>query len=189
MNYRAAAAYTNRSTTEIKEEFKSILEAYEEIGHKQELSIGLLDFWLHGTILVNYHFYLKKLDVEQLLKGNGVPSKHIANILNDDTLDRYVLFKNACLNFIGEELTDDFKTLILDPIAELHIQPHEKNRQYRLKQIDKAHSSIKALMPTIKKTIKELEAIEPYIIAGTPADSILIKLNQMEFLISHQIEE
>lgn len=188
MKYREAAAYTNRSTIEIKTEFEDILEALEEIGNKQEISIALLDFWLHGSILPNYHIYLQKLNAEQLLANNGVPRQHIKSILQDDALDRYLLFKNACLNFIGEELTDDFKTAILEPIDKLYTQPYDQDKQHRAKELAKVRNIIKDLKPNIEKSITGIKEVEPYIIAGTFEENIFIKLQQIEHLIVNQVE-
>lgn len=188
MNFRAAAMYTNRSKTEIKTELEPILEALEEIGCKQKLGIGLLDFWLHGTIPINYHIYLQELNAEQLLKDNGVPGEHISTILSGDTLDNYALFKNACLNFIGEELTVDFKTVVLDPINKLLIQPHEQDKKHKTKELERVRNIIKNLKSGIAKAISDIEKVEPHIIAGTFEESIFIKLKQIEHLVINQIE-
>lgn len=188
MNYRDAGIYTNRSTIELKTEFEEILEALEAIGQKQEITIELLDFWLNGSILTNYDIWLGRLNVEKLLKDSGVPKEHLKNVLQDNSLDRYVLFKNACLSFIGEELTADFKTLILDPIDKLYTKPHEEGLKHKAKQLSNARDSIKKLKPSITKAIKELQAIEPYVIAGTFEENIFIKLQQIEHLLINQIE-
>ncbi len=129
------------------------------------------------------------MNVEDLLNNYDIPKSYISNIINSDLIDKYVLFKNVCLAYIGEKTTDDFKTLVVDPIMELYIKPAEKNKQYRIEQLSKAKSNIKVLMPTIIKTISTLETIEPYIIAGTPVEDMLIKLNQIEFLVSNQFED
>ena len=188
MTYREAATYTNRSTIEIKTEFEDILEALEEAGIKQDITIDLLDFWLNGSVLVNYDIYLTRLDAEKLLRDNGVPTRHITTALRGDALDKYVLFKNVCLNFIGEELTTDFKTLILDPINEMYVKPYEANEAHKAKQLKAARDLIVKLKPDLGKAIEQLRELEPHIIAGTFEETILLKMEQMQHLIINQLE-
>ena len=189
MTYREAAAYTNKSTIEIKTEFEDILEALEEAGLKQEITIELLDFWLNGSVLVNYDIYLTRLDAEKLLKDNGVPTQHISAILKGDALDKYVLFKNACLSFIGEELTADFKTLMLDPINKMYVKPYEVSKANKEKKLQSARETILKLKPELLKTIQEFRKIEPYILAGTFEETILIELDKAYYLIENQVVE
>ncbi|WP_151899714.1 hypothetical protein MLC52_09740 [Sulfurimonas sp. NW15] len=188
MTYREAATYTNRSTIEIKTEFEDILEALEEAGIKQEITIELLDFWLNGSVLVNYDIYLTRLDAEKLLKDKGIPTRHISQALRSDALDKYVLFKNVCLNFIGEELTADFKTLILDPINEMYVKPYEASKAHKAKQLKVARDLIVKFKPDLGKAIEQLRGLDPHTIAGTFEETILLKMEQMQHLIINQLE-
>ncbi len=188
MNYRQAGIYTDRSTIELKTEFEDIIEAMGEIGQSKEITHALLDFWLHGSVPTNNDIYLQQLHVEKLLKDNGIPAEHIKNSLGGNApLDKYTLFKNACLNFIGEDLTPDFKTLVIEPLIKHYVMPSEASKKHKLKQLEVARKTIKRLSPSIDKSIAELSKIEPYVIAGTFEETILIKLQQIEHLIVNQI--
>ena len=187
MNYREAAIYANISKIEVKTEFEDILEAMEAIGHSKSISIDMMDFWLNGATLVNYDVYLRKLDAETLLSDNGIPRRFIHNVLQSDAIDRYVLFKNACLNFIGEELTTDFKTLVLDPINEIYIKPYEENEALKKKRRKAARDAIINLKPALAKTIEDIRKLEPHTIAGTFEETILLKFEQVQHLIINQL--
>lgn len=189
MNYREAAIYANVSKIEVKTEFEDILEAMEAIGHSKSISIDMMDFWLNGATLANYEIYLRSLDAEKLLSDNGIPKMFIKDVLQSDAIDRYVLFKNACLNFIGEELTTDFKTLVLDPINEIYIKPFEANKALKEKQLKTARATIIKLKPVLSKAIEDMRKLEPHTIAGTFEETILIKLEQVQHLIINQLEE
>ncbi|PHS58820.1 MAG: hypothetical protein COB17_02415 [Sulfurimonas sp.] len=187
MNYREAAAYANRSTIELKTEFEDILEAMEAIGQSKSISIDMMDFWLNGSTLVNYEIYLRQLNVEKLLSDNGIPKEHIRNVLQSDTIDRYVLFKNACLSFIGEDLTADFKELIINPITKMYIKPHEVNKAHSAKQLKVARGVIIGFKPALNKAILDIRKLEPHTIAGTFEETILLKLEQVQHLIINQL--
>ena len=188
MNFREAGIYTDRSTIELKTEFEIILEAMNAIGQKNDITVELLNFWLYGSIPTNYSIYMSLLDGESLLKKAGVPTEYIHNALMENTAtDKYLLFKNACLNFIGEELTSDFKPLVLNPLFKMFVKPSTKDKDERVQQLSDARATIKAMSGTISKTITTLEKMKPHYIAGTDVESILIKLKQTEHTIINQI--
>ena len=189
MNFRQAAQYTNRSTIEVKEEFQDIIEAMEEIGHERAITVGLIDFWLNGSALINYEIYLEKFKAYTLLKEQGIPAEHISNALSSDSVDKYLLFKNAALNFIGEELTPDFKSLVIDPLLKVCVNPIEQERAEKLAQLSKGRDTIKSLSSPISKVIKELQKIKPWCIAGSDVEVVLFKLEQIEHTITHQLSE
>jgi len=190
MTYREAAIYANRSLIEIKTEFEDIIEAMQEIKIGKEITIQLLEFWLFGTLPVSYKINLGLLNPEDLLESQGIPREHIENALSESNpIDKYVLFKNACLHSIGEELTPDFKHLVINPIMKMYVQPTKKNKAERLEQLKKGRETIKTLGANISKTIKELNKIKPYHIAGSDVESVLIKLEQIEYTIKHQFSE
>jgi len=187
MNYRQAGIYTDRSTIELKTEFEEILEAMEEMGQSKEITTGLLDFWLHGSTLVNYDIYMQKLRADTLLQQQGIPNEHIKGVLHSNQIDKYLLFKNACLNFVGEKLTEDFKTLVIDPIMKIYVEPTIKAKEYRQKRIKEARESIKKVSKNISAVNQELSKIEPHAIAGTFEETIYLKLQQIEHLIVNQL--
>lgn len=190
MNYREAALYTNKSKIEIKSEFEYILEAMEAMGKNRSISSSLLDFWLYGSIPVNYYIYMEQLNASKLLQEHGISGEHIKSILSDNApIDKYLLFKNVCLNFVGEELTHDFQSLIIDPINKIIVEPSQTYKSNRLEKLQKAKKVIVSVSPSLTKVTRELEKIEPHFIGGTVVETILIKLQQIEFLIENQIKE
>lgn len=189
MNFREAAIHTNRSTIELKTEFEDILDAMEAIGQNKDITIGLIDFWLNGSTLTNYEIYLDSFKAYKMLTEQGIPPKYIKNALASDSIDKYLLFKNAALNFIGEPLTRDFQELIIKPLHRLYVEPSEQQEAEKIEQLKKGRSTIKALSGNISKTIKELQKIKPYHLAGSDVESILITLEQIEHTITHQLSE
>jgi uncharacterized protein YktB (UPF0637 family) len=132
-------------------------------------------------VLLNAH--------EPLVKA-GLPKKFTSIAINDNCpIDRYLLFKNACLHFIGEELTDDFKSLVVDPLIKMYVEPSKKENEHKRNRLSTARKTIKAITPSIRKTIGELNKIEPHIMAGTFEESIFIKLQQIEDLVVNQLIE
>ena len=192
MNFREAAIYTNRSTIELRTEFEDILEAMEAIGRPKAegITTNLIDFWLHGSTLLNYTAYMVLLNVYEPLIKAGLPREFTTTALSESCpIDRYLLFKNACLHFVGEELTDDFKTLVVDPLIKMYAEPSKKTQQDKRNQLGTARNTIKAIAPSIRKTIAELNKIEAPLMAGTFEEEIFIKLQQIEHLIVNQIEQ
>ena len=188
MNFREAGLYTNRSTIELKTEFEDIIEAMEEIGHNGGITVELLDFWLYGSVPTNYRTYLDLFNAESLLKKAGVPAEHINNALTENaTTDKYLLFKNACLNFVGEELTRDFKPLVINPLLKMFVKPSEKDKAERVQQLSEARTTIKDISATISKTITTLEKMKPHYIAGTDVENVLTELKNIEHTIINQI--
>jgi hypothetical protein len=192
MNFREAGLYTNRSTLELRTEFEDILEAMEAIGRPKAegITVNLIDFWLNGSTLLNYTAYMVLLNAHEPLIKAGLPRELTTMAINENCpIDRYVLFKNACLHFMGEELTDDFKTLVVDPLIKMYAEPSKKAQESKNNQLGTARKAIKAITPNIRKTIAELNKIQPHIIAGTFEESIFIKLQQIEDLIVNQLIE
>jgi len=188
MNFREAGLYTNRSTIELRTEFEDVIEALEAIGHSGSITVELLDFWLYGSVPTNYRIYINLLNAESLLKKVGVPAEHINSALAENAAtDKYLLFKNACLNFVGEELAKDFKPLVIDPLLKMYVQRSEKDKAERVQQLSQARETIKAMSGTISKTITTLEEIKPHHIGGTDVENVLIELKNIQHTITNQI--
>jgi len=189
MTYREAAIYANKHPREIKEEFENILEAFEEANLPHKLTKELIDFWLHGSIIINYEMILKRLKAKDILLSIGLPQKSLSTILSTHaTIDHYLLLKNICLNRVFEEFTSDFQTLVLEPINKLYIEPSIKFENAKLIEIEKANKVITSLSKPIQDSINKLDKLNKSALAGTVQETLLIEFTKLDELISDRIK-
>jgi len=77
---------------------------------------------------------------------------------------------------------------MLDPINKMYVKPYEVSKANKEKKLQSARETILKLKPELFKTIQEIHKIEPYILAGTFEETILLKMEQMQHLIINQLE-
>jgi len=177
MNYRAAAIYANKPPAIIKQEFENILEALKDAYLNSTLSKELIDFWLHGSPLVNYEMILETLNAKKILLEAGIPGRYLSTVLKTDTpIDHYTLFKNICLYNIGEEFTPDFQIFVIEPIHKIYIEPTIIFEKLKTDEQQKADKTISAISVQLKKSIKDLESLNTSMMAGTVQETIMIQL-------------
>lgn len=189
MNYKEAAIYADKPISIVKQEFGSILEAFEDSLFSYKLSKELVDFWLHGSLPVNYHGLLTTLKAKSLLLQAGVPIRHLSTVLfgMDVAIDHYTLFKNVCLHHIGEELTPDFQTFVIEPIQKLYVEPRISFEKMKKEEQKKADIAILNLTNQLKQSIKELESLNKSAMAATVQETLKIELIKLDFMIEAYI--
>lgn len=178
MNNTQLSVYIGTAPAQTRKLFDAIRQAFEDAS-LGEVTREIADLYLYGQRPSNYAYYLKKLDAIKLLSAQGGFKPMIAEtIIKHGLYDPWVMLLATAQHFIGETITSEFETLIIQP-SDDYLKQGDAKEDERKAALAKARKTINAISDPLKKASRELEKIEPWMMSGTDEDSIKHEINIM----------
>ena len=178
MNNTQLSVYIGTAPAQTRKLFDPAREAFED-ANLGEIGRDIADLYLNGQSPANYQYYLKKLDAVKLLSEQGGFKPMIAEtIIKHGLYDPWVMLLASAQYFIGQVVTPEFETLIVQP-SDDYLKLGDAKEDEKKEALDKARKTIAAISDPLRKASKELEKIDPWKMAGTGEESIRIEIQNM----------
>ncbi len=173
--------YLGMKPSEIRKIFEDIREGFEEVSLSSDIGMDIANLYAYGSTPPNYQSYLQRLDVARLIREQGgFLGQEAEMIVKSKFYDPWVMLQSACLYVLDKRIPKEFQTLVLDP-ADKRLDLIRDSKKQRDEALDEAKKVIDGLTKPMLKASEAFSSLEPWKLAGSHQESVMIEINKILF--------
>ncbi len=173
------SAYIGKPTSQIRELFDDIRDAFDDVNIQGGISLQVADLYMSGSTPSNYHMYLDRLSVVDLLAEQGGYKRQDAEmLLKSGFFDPWIMLKSAAAYTLDLPLPGEFEALIIDPL-DSRLKTAKDAKKEKAEALAKARETIDGIVKPLKQCSDELRNVKPWIMAGSFEESVKIFIDKL----------